>query len=266
MYKNLSVRAFGHTVTFDEACALATKHHFAGVELDMEFLAALGTHEKSAEWFEKTQLIPGGYVLRSAWQESETEAAFGESLRLVADDAKRSAALGCKRCFTTVPPASPTLDFYQHFDLVVPRLIRVAEILASHQVMLGFEFIGPQTMRPSDHKDFVHTLDGARTFAAAIGMHSLNTGVVLDSFHWSASHGSINEIEHLDHHEVVFTQVDDSVADIAGFLDALRRIGYLGPLTLQPRNLDVASMAADAATEVASAVLDQLLRSQQPVD
>jgi sugar phosphate isomerase/epimerase len=148
-------------------------------------------------------------------------------------------------------------------------------------------------MRPSAEKDFVHTLDGARTFAAAIGMHSLNTGVLLDSFHWHTSGGTRKEIEHLDHHEVVGVHISDAVAgratvdqralvgetgvvDISGFLTSLRAIGYLGPLTVALRNADIRPMtllkgptlqthtfatrsSPDAAAAKASAALDHVL-------
>jgi hypothetical protein len=170
MYKNLSLNALGHSVLFEETCALAKQHNFAGVELDMSFLRGLGMGS-APEWFGATGLTAGGYSLDAAWRETDSDDAFEASLQTVIVDAQLAASLDCKRCFTAIPPSSETLDFYQHFDLVVPRLIRVAEVLASHGVMLGFEFISAPAMRPGHHKDFVHTLDGARTFAASIGMH-----------------------------------------------------------------------------------------------
>jgi sugar phosphate isomerase/epimerase len=280
MYKNLSMQAIGHPVPFDQTCALAQEHGFAGVDIDMRFLSSLGSTQAAADWFAATGLRPGAFTLRAAWHETDFETAYEESLALVETDAKLAAALGTNRCVTRVEPRSDTLDFYQHFDLVVPRLIRVAEILAANSVMIGFEFVGPTTMRTSAHKDFVHTLDGARTFAASIGMHTLNTGVLLDSFHWHTSGGSVNEIEHLDHHEVVSVHLNDGVADrtndeqlddergligttglvdISGFLNALRTIGYLGPLTIAPGDASLRAMSANDAAAAASKALDRIL-------
>jgi sugar phosphate isomerase/epimerase len=280
MYKNLSMDALGHPVPFEETCALAQKHNFSGVELDLRFLHSLGSTQAAIDWFSATGLKPGGFALNAAWRESDSDEAFEKSLDSVVADADLAAAVDCRRCFTWVMPRSEKLDFYQHFDLVVPRLITIAEILAKHGTMLGFEFLGPRTMRTSQHKDFVHTLDGMRTFAAAIGMHSLNTGVVLDSFHWYTSGGSIQEIEHLDHREVVDVHLSDGVIgraveqqldqeremvgstdviDIAGFLSALRTIGYVGPLTVEPFNALIKSMSPDGAAAAASAALDRVL-------
>ncbi len=280
MYKNLSMQALGHSVPFDQACALARKHGFAGVELDLRFLRSLGSQQTALDWFGAFQLHPGGFSLNAAWRECDTEDSFDGSLETVVGDAKLAAALGCKRCHTWVLPRSDKLDFYQHFDLVVPRLIRVADVLANHGIMLGFEFIGPSTMRTGPCKDFVHSLDGMRTFAAAIGMHSLNTGVLLDSFHWFASGGTLAEIEHLDQNEVVSVHVNDAVVgrgveeqldqeremvgstgliNIAGFLAALRTIGYVGPLTVEPFNARIRTMSPDSAAATASAALDRVL-------
>jgi sugar phosphate isomerase/epimerase len=281
MYKNLSLSALGHSVPFDEVCALAKSNGFAGVELDLGFLQALGSPQAAADWFASTGLIAGGFALSIPWRETDSDEAFGSALDAVAVEATYAAALGCKRCFTWVPPSSATLDYYQHFDLVVPRLIRVAEVLGAHGSMLGFGFFGPLTMRDLHVKDFVHTLDGARSFAAAIGMHSLNTGVVLDSFHWYTSHGSTREIEHLDHHEIVYAQLNDAVLglsvdeqrtderelvgatgaiNIEGFLGALRTIGYTGPLTVASSNAALSAMRPSEAVATASKALDQVLQ------
>jgi sugar phosphate isomerase/epimerase len=275
------MEALGHSVPFDQTCALARTHGFDGVLLELDFLSALGVPSVASGWFDETGLKPGGFGLRAMWSEANSEPVFQDSLRQVEEDARLAQALGCKRCVTRVAPRSDSLDFYQHFDLVVPRLTSAAEILAAHGIMLGFEFVGPPTLRTNMHKDFVHSLDGARTFAASIGMHSLNTGVSLDSFHWYASGGSVNEIEHLDHHEVVYVHVNDAVAgrsaedqldeerelvaatgviDINGFLSALRFIGYQGPITAGPVQRVGRLLSPDLAATEASAALDRVLR------
>ena len=102
----------------------------------------------------------------------------------------------------------------------------------------------------------------------------------MDSFHWYASGCSLAEIEHLDHNEVVVVHVNDAVAgrrvdeqldreremvgatgliDIAGFLAALRTIGYGGPITVEPFNAGIKAMSPDSAAATASAALDRAL-------
>ncbi len=284
MYKNLSLGALGHPgQPFDVAVDIAKRHGFAGIDLDLTFLAAMakGRGLSTAQaWFAGSGLRAGGFGLSAAWRESDSDSAFEESLTKLSADAALAQALGCTRCTTWVMPRSAQLDFYQHFDLVVPRLTRAANILGQHGVSLGLEFVGPQTIRAGHPHDFVHTMDGMRTFAAAIGMTAKNTGLLLDAFHWWTSHGTQTELEHLKADEIVCVHLNDAVAGrdrdaqidnqreqvgatgvipIRDFMHTLRKLGYAGPLTVEPFNAALKAMTPDAAAAATSAALDRVL-------
>ena len=81
MYKNLSMQALGQSVKFDETCALARRHDFAGVELDLQFLRALGSEQSAMDWFGAFGPHPGGYPLNAGWRESDSDESFVESSR-----------------------------------------------------------------------------------------------------------------------------------------------------------------------------------------
>ena len=51
MFKNLNLGALGHSAAFDVTCALAKKHGFAGVDLDLGYLAKLGAASAARDWF-----------------------------------------------------------------------------------------------------------------------------------------------------------------------------------------------------------------------
>ena len=220
------------------------------------------------------------FGLQVAWREWDSEAAYADSLQKLAHDAALAQAFGCTRCFTWVMPRSDQLNFYQHFNLVFPRLKRIAEILGEYGIRLGLEFVGPNTMREGRAYDFVHTMDGMRTLAAAIGVTSRNTGLLLDAFHWWTSHGTVTELRHLNAAEVVYVHLNDAQAELAcdaqidqireqvgatgvvpiqPFLAALRHIGYDGPLTVEPFSAAIKAMSPDAAAAATSAALDQVL-------
>lgn len=283
MYKNLNMGALGHNVPFDEAVRLAQRHHFAGIDLDLSYLAALSQSQGLAQakaWFAATGLKASAFGLQVAWREWDSDAAYADSLRQLAHDAALAQAFGVTRCFTWVMPCSDKLSFHQHFKLVLPRLTRIAEILGDHGIRLGLEFVGPDTMRREHAYDFVHTLDGMRTLAAAIGVNSHNTGLLLDAFHWWTSHGSLTELKHLSPAEVVYVHLNDAqaglppeaqldqmreqvgatgVIPIQPFLAALRQIGYDGPLTVEPFSAAIKAMSPDAAASATSAALDHVL-------
>ncbi|MFC1465739.1 MAG: sugar phosphate isomerase/epimerase family protein [Candidatus Brachytrichaceae bacterium NZ_4S206] len=283
MFKNLNTGALGHVVSFDRTCALAKQYGFAGVDLDVSYLMKIAEAQSlqaAKEWFAQTGLRPGAIGLSAKWREGDSDAAFEGSLIRLAEEARLAAALGCTRCVTWILPGSNTLDFYRHWDFVVPRLQRVAAVLAEHGLRLGMEFIGPATLRARFKYDFVHTMDGMRALAAVVGTQTHNVGLLLDCFHWYTAHASVRDLERLDPREVVYVHVNDATAgrgpdeqidgerqmvgasgviDIQGFLAALRKIGYDGPITVEPFNEAIRAMPVEEAVRVTGEALDWVM-------
>jgi sugar phosphate isomerase/epimerase len=271
MCKNLNMGALGHGgVTFEETCALAKAHGFDGVDLDMGDLArraAASTLADAGAWWQATGLKPGGVGCGVKWRESDDNAAFEASLTVLDREAALARAIGATRFYTWVMPCSKTLDFKAHWNLVVPRLRKAAEILAGHGLSLGLEFVGPATIRSNYTYDFVHTMDGMLAMCAAIGP---NTGLLLDCFHAYTAHASLAQIAKLAAADIVYVHVNDAargrgpaeqidneremvgatgVIDIAGFFSALRSVGYAGPVTVEPFNAAVRAMTPAQAAE-----------------
>lgn len=283
MYKNLNLGALGHQVPFDVACGLAQKNNFAGIDLDMGFLGRMvGQTSLSAtkDWFSNTGLRTGAFGCGVAWRESDSDRAYADSLARLVDEARLAAELGCTRCYTWMMPASDKLDFYSHFNLIAPRLRRAVEILGMYGISFGLEFVGPATLRGKFKHDFVHTMDGMRTFVAAIGMESKNTGILLDCFHWWTAHGSVADLNALSNAEIVYVHVNDAVAGrgpdeqidqeremvgasgvipVKEFFAALRKVGYDGPVTVEPFNKAIREMAPEHAAAVTSKALDKAM-------
>ncbi|MCL5998296.1 MAG: sugar phosphate isomerase/epimerase [Chloroflexi bacterium] len=281
MYKNLNPGALGHTLSFDETCALAKRYHFAGVDIDLGYLATIARDQSpqaAKDWFAGTGLRVGAFGLSVAWRDWDSEHTYVESLPKFVEETRLAAELGCTRCVTWVMPRSDALTFQQHFNLMVRRLKPVAEILQAYGIWLGLEFVGPRTLRLGHKYDFVHTMDGMRAVGAAIGTG--NVGLLLDCFHWFTAHGTVSDIESLPPQEVVYVHVNDAkpgrtadeqidnerdmagatgVVDIAGFFGALRKIGYDGPVTVEPFSETVRKMTAEQAIAATSAALDQTM-------
>jgi sugar phosphate isomerase/epimerase len=280
MYKNLNLHSLGHELPFDQTCALARQHGFAGVDLDLGFLRRMAeaqSLEAVQAWFAQTGLRAGAFGLGARWHADRDDGTFEQSLAQLADDARLAAALGCSRCVTWVMPGSDALDFRQHWAMAVARLQRVAAILAEHGIRLGLEFVGPLTLRARFKHDFLHTLDGVRALAAATGD---NVGLLVDIFHWYTAHGSLHDLSILSADEVVYVHLNDALAgrgpdeqidderemvgatgviDIQGFLGALRGIGYDGPVTVEPFNQAVRAMSVEEAVRFTSESLDRVL-------
>lgn len=283
MYKNLNLGAIGHALPFDQACALATKYNFAGIDFDLGYMNKIASEQSlqaAQNWFAATGLKPGAIGVSAKWRETDSEDAFQNSLDTFGEEVSLAAALGSTRCTTWVMPRSNTHDFYAHWDVTVPRLQKVARILADHGLWLGLEFVGPATLRTAKY-DFIHTMDGMRAYAAAAGMNgNNNTGLLLDCFHWYTAHASLADLAFLNPKEIVYVHVNDAakgrgpdeqidneremvgatgVIDIQGFIATLKKIGYEGPVTVEPFNKAVREMSAEDAVRFTSESLDKVL-------
>lgn len=284
MYKNLNLGALGHgNVPFDQACAFAKRYNFAGIDLDLGYLSKLAGQsslQAAKEWFAATGLTPGAIGVSAKWREGDADDVFDESLKAFAEQVALAAEFGCARCTTWVLPFSDQLTFREQWNLTVPRLQRVAEILAESGMRLGLEFVGPASMRAPRKYDFVHNMDGMRAYAAAIGTRTANTGLLLDAWHWYTTYGTVRDVEFLDPAEVVYVHVNDApggveidkqidnqremvaatgVIDITGFMGALRKIGCDAPVTVEPFNKAVREMPVEEAARVTSAALDKIM-------
>jgi len=108
-------------------------------------------------------------------------------------------------------------------------------------------------MRAGHAHEFIHTMDGALELAARIGTG--NVGLLLDCFHWYTAHGMIEDLARLRASQVVYVHLNDAraeravdeqidaerllpgasgVIDVVAFLQALRRMGYEGPVAVEP--------------------------------
>jgi len=277
MFKNLNVGAIGHKATFEETVKLAVEYGFAGVDPDLNYAREKGINAVK-DLLAKHNLKLGGFGPAVSWREADSDQAFGASLGGFAADCKIAAELGVTRCSTWVMPCSDNLTYHQHFKMFVERLKPVAQILNGFGQHLGLEFIGPRTLRSSKKHGFIYTMDGMRAAAAAIGTG--NVGFLLDCWHWYTAQATVSDIEQLDKKEVVYVHLNDApvgvsvldqvdnkrelpgtgVIDLKGFFGALRKIGYDGPVTVEPFNQPLRDMKREDAVKATSAAMDKVMK------
>jgi len=142
---------------------------------------------------------------------------------------------------------------------------------------LGLEFLGPKTIRQGHKYEFIHTLDGMLELCEAIGTG--NVGLLLDSWHWYTSYGTLEDITKLKPEQVVYVHINDApdgvpideqidsirrlpgetgVIDLVGFLRALKQIGYDGPVTPEPFSDKVRGLAPEEAASLTMRYLDEV--------
>jgi len=246
--------------------AAAKDHGFAGVDIDVAEIANLVDSEGADSiraQFEDAEIIACGWGLPVDWR--STDENWKRDLETFPRLAKAAAAIGCFRCATWVGPASNERAFDENLAHHIARFKPIAEILGEHGHRLGLEFIGPKTLRATAKYPFVHDMAGMLDMTSKIGD---NVGLLLDCWHLYTSHGTAADVAKLQETDVVYVHVNDApagiaiddqadnvrcmpgetgVIDIAGFLGALKSIGYSGPVIPEPFKKELSDLPDDAA-------------------
>ena len=266
MYSALSPGAIGVQATnIAEAIEAAKVGGFQGVEFDPEEIAVLieaaGPTAVRA-LFQDARILPAAFGLPVDWRgtDEDWKAGLARLPRL----AEAAAAIGAPRTNTWIMPCSDEREFAANYEFHVTRLAPVAKILAEFGCALGLEFIGPKTLWTSQKYPFIHIMEDMLSMGRAIGP---NVGLLLDSYHWYTSHSTVEALRELTPDQVVYVHVNDAplgvaiddqldgtralpgetgVIDIAGFLSALKAIGYDGPITPEPFKKELNDLPSDA--------------------
>lgn len=276
MFKSLTAGALGVRGSVEELIGYAKRAGFQGVDVNIQEIASLvdtrgAAHVKNL--FADAGLRIGAWGLPIAWRGDDAE--YDADLARLPDLAVAGAAVGATRVAQWLPSASDDRKFGDNFRWHIQRLKPIAEILDAHGCRLGLEFIGPRTLRVDKPYGFIHSMDGMLGLAHAIGTG--NVGLLLDCWHWYTGLGTISDLMALTAEDVVHIHVNDAPAgvdvadqidnrralpgqtgiiDLVGFLKALQKIGYDGPVSPEPFSQSVREMAAPDAVQTTHDALD----------
>src|SRR5262245_1150828 len=268
MFRNLSPGNIGIRADLPTAIALAAQSGWQGIDLpvgEAARLAAERSPEDVAALFADAGLRLGGWGVPFNWREKYDQSA----LTALEEQAALARQLGCLRVTTWLLPASDERPFRENFAYHVAQLQPIARVLGEHGCSLGLEFVGPRTLREGHRYGFIYSLEGMLCLAEAIGP---NVGLLLDCYHWYTSLGTLADIRGLRAQDVVYVHVNDAPADVAveaqldlvrrlpgatgvidlvGFLHALKEIGYDGPVTPEPFEKRLTTLAPEEASREA---------------
>ena len=185
--------------------------------------------------------------------------------------------LGVKRMATWIPPGHNELTYLQNFEQHKRRFREVAKVLKDGDIRLGLEFVGPRTSRARYRFGFICTQMDMMELVEAIGTG--NMGLLLDSWHWYTSHGTVEELLQLSNSDIIHVHVNDApsgipvdqqidnqrklpvttgMIDLKGFINALVKIGYDGPVECEPFDKELREMEDNAALQKTIESLDRL--------
>lgn len=247
MFRCLNRSALRLQCSWEESLPLARSAGFEGSDVEIESDVSASRY---ADALARHGLRPGGSKL--PFHFLDEIATTKEGLSQLERHARIASEIGCARFSTFVLPYSDTLPWKENSAFHTKRLGPIASVLAKHGCRLGLEFLGPKTLREGHKRAFVHTLQQMLDLCEAVGP---NCGLLLDAWHWHTSLGTLEDILALSAEQVVYVHINDApagipieqhtdhhrrvhgetgVIDLPGFLDALRTIGYDGPVTPEP--------------------------------
>lgn len=274
MYRTLAPGAIGVRVPFAEAVALATRHGFEGITVDYAIIQELGL-DGARRLLDAHGLRPALTGLPVRYRDDQ--ATFEQDLAALPPVAQAMADLGCTRATTWFPPYHETLSYEEQFAQMRERLAVLCDVIAPYKLRFGLEFIGPASFRRGKPNVFIHDLPGLLTLIEAVGRENL--GVLLDAWHWYTSGGTAEELDQLSDQLVVVVHVNDAPARVPleeqidqvralpgetgvipldTFMGALARMGYTGPVMVEPFSERVNQLSPEEAVAETARALESI--------
>ena len=202
------------------------------------------------------------------------DAAFGRDLGALPDKAKQLRRGGATRMATWLSPTSSSLTYVANFRMHAKRLREVAKVLGDHGVRLGLEYVAPKTSWTARRYPFIHTMAEMKDLIGEIARD--NVGFLLDTWHWYTAQDSVADLQALRAQDVILCHVNDApagipvdqqidsrralpcstgVIDLKGFLTAMVKIGYDGPIACEPFSQELRRMPPDDALATVAAAM-----------
>jgi sugar phosphate isomerase/epimerase len=276
-YKNLGHGHIGVRANQRQALEYAVKYGFEGIT------PSLGEFENKSiseirEWVETMKdkgVRYGAGGLPVEFRRDEDR--FNRDMAQLPKQAGVLRQLGVKRIATWITPGHRDLTYLQNFKQLTRRFREIANVLKDNDLRLGLEFVGPRTSRARFRFPFISTQIDMMELVNAIGTG--NVGLLMDSWHWYTSHGTVEELLQLSNKDIVHVHVNDAppgipvdqqidnrralpvttgVIDMKGFINALVKIGYDGPVECEPFDQELSKMEDDAALQKTIASLNRI--------
>ena len=280
MFKSLMADMVGIDVQPVGTIELAKRYGFTGVDLRLDKHEAV-VRETGADVLNNQIADAGlrtGYCSLLPGKISCEKPMWQAGLKRLPALAALAEALGYTRTYAVVLPFDDKLDYQAFFELHLKRLNEAAPVLADHGLSLALEYVSPLTRRAGHRHPFIYNLQGMRELCRASG-HK-NVGVMVDSFHWHCAGETVTDLESLGADEVFIVHVNDLIAgrpvneqlvteralpcetgviDLAGFMKAMKRIGFTGPVTAEPTHPKWKQTDSTQAIEALTASMDRLM-------
>lgn len=245
MHVCLNRATAGGGLPFQEFVKLSADAGFEGCDVDMGWVYTQGA-AATRELFASHRQKFGGWGPAFDWRKDE--ATLREGLPHFAHQAEVARALDVDACATWIMPSSER-PLMENWKFHVERLKHLAAILNENGLRLGLEFVSPYHLRRHFPHEFIFTPGQMLELAADVGD---NVGLLVDCFHCYNAGTTWEHLAQIPANKIVLVHINDcppgplgevqdfkrvlpgeGVIDLRGFIGALEKTGYAGPLSLE---------------------------------
>lgn len=273
MYKALDWSSLNIVAQPAQAIELAAQNGFAGVMLNPDDVARDGV-QTIADALEENRLANAGFWAGHGFLEEGN--AYWEGLKTLARQAAVARATGAVRAITYILPASEERDYEEQYAFLAKRIRPYAQVMADEGIALALEFIGNHDGYANARHPFIHTMHDMMRLCDSIGVRGC--GLLVDSHHMYTAGHDMDALLDIRADQIAFVHISDAcpgytaqtqpgqprllpgmsnVVDNARMLKNLRRIGYEGPVVVEPFYQPFAQMGdAQEKVRMAKAALD----------
>jgi 2-keto-myo-inositol isomerase len=270
---SLKADAIGVDGSADDLLSAAEKYGYEALSVPAQWLEGW-TDKQKADFVKKAEKKNIGWGASGLPIEfRRTEQQFKSDLGSLNQHAKNLSDIGVTRISTWVISGHATLTYNENMRQQADRLRDCARILGKHGIKLGLEYLGTASIRHNARFAFISTSRELKEMIALIG--EPNVGVVLDSYHWHTAEETVEDLMIWKNEEIVAVDLNDAnrqlklvdqtdlarelpgatgVIDLDGFIKALVKIGYDGPVRAEPFSTTLNQMSNElalAATQTA---------------
>jgi 2-keto-myo-inositol isomerase len=270
---SLKADAIGVDGSADDLLSAAEKYGYEALSVPAQWLEGW-TDKQKADFVKKAEKKNIGWGASGLPVEfRRTEQQFKSDLGSLNQHAKNLSDIGVTRISTWVISGHATLTYNENMRQQADRLRDCARILGKHGIKLGLEYLGTASIRHNARFAFISTSRELKEMIALIG--EPNVGVVLDSYHWHTAEEAVEDLMIWKNEEIVAVDLNDAnrqlklvdqtdlarelpgatgVIDLDGFIKALVKIGYDGPVRAEPFSTTLNQMSNElalAATQTA---------------
>lgn len=262
MFPCLNSAMIGHPMPPVETIKAAAHHGFGGVDLQ-----AQDDLDEAAV----AQALKAAGLARGVWNGllpvnmAAAESVWQECLRHLPRRAAQGAKLGFTRSTVVILPFHEVLNAEQNMAVLKRRLSEALPIFAAHGITLGLEYVAPLTRRRGQNHEFLHNFQGLRPLLEG---PAPRPGFLFDAFHWYCAGEGPEIFKQLSADQIVTVHACDAVSgrsrdeqiaferelpgktgmvDFPTLMTQLKGLNYQGPVTAEPMNSALKTMAPGEA-------------------